>query len=104
PMKAVINHSADAGDCHPVKIKGFTKKDRDVKKPTAEPKRDVDRSYIDTFRAHTDDQRLRALMLFLFQTGARVSEAIDLDEATGDLDLVNRTVTFRDTKNGEDRE
>ena len=104
PMKAVINHSADTGDCHAVKIKGFTKKDRDVKKPTAAPKRAVDRSYIDTFRAYTDDQRLRALMLFLFQTGARVSEAIDLDEASGDLDLINRTVTFRDTKNGEDRQ
>ena len=53
----------------------------------------------------SDDPRLSALMLFVFQTGARISEAINLDETiVPDIDLVNRKVTFRDTKNGEDGE
>jgi hypothetical protein len=43
----------------------------------APAKRAVDRSYIDTFREHSDDPRLSALMLFLFQTGARISDALD---------------------------
>ncbi|WP_457151817.1 tyrosine-type recombinase/integrase [Mesorhizobium sp. P5_C1] len=102
PTRAVINFSADEGKCHPVAIKGFTKKDRDIKRPTAAPKRAVDRSYIDTFSEHSDDPRLSALMLFLFQTGARVSDAINLEDDSHDIDLVNRKVIFRDMKNGED--
>lgn len=100
PVKAVINHSADAGDCHPVKIKGFSKRDRDVRRPTTPPRRAVDRSYIDAFRDHCLLPRHATLMLFLFQTGARISDAIRLD--WGDLNLPGRVVTFRDMKNGED--
>lgn len=104
PMKAVINHSADAGDCQTVKIKGFSKRDRDVRLPTAPPKRAVDRSYIDTFRKHSDDPRLSALMLFMFQTGARISDVLKLGDDSADVDLINRKVIFRDMKNGEDGE
>jgi integrase len=104
PVKAIINLSADAGRCPAVKIKGFSKRDRNVRRPSTPPKRAVDRSYIDAFRAHCDDPRLSAMVLFMFQTGARVSDAIGLEEGSEDLDLVNRTVIIRDTKNGEDRE
>jgi integrase len=104
PTRAVINHSADNGKCREVVIKGFTKKDRDVKKPTAAPKRAVDRSYIDCFREASDDPRLSALMLFLFQTGARISDALDLVDDSTDIDLINRKIIFRDMKNGEDGE
>ena len=41
------------------------------------------------------------LVIFLFYTGARVSEAVYLDWA--DVDLTRRRVVFLDTKNGEDR-
>lgn len=102
PVKAVINHSADAGDCHPVKIKGFTKRDRDIRRPTTPPKRSVDRSYIDAFRDHCTDRRLAAMVLFMFQTGARVGDAIHLEPE--DVDLVGRTATIRDMKNGDDGE
>lgn len=102
PTKAVINHSADEGKCRVVKIKGFTKKDRDIKRPTTPPKRAVDRSYIDAFRETCDDRRLAVMMLFMFQTGARVGDAIHLEP--GDVDLVGRKVTIRDMKNGEDGE
>lgn len=104
PVKSIINHSADAGDCPPVKIKGFAKRDRDVKLPDTAPKRAVDRSYIDAFREHSDDPRLSTLLLFMFQTGARISDALKLEDGSEDIDLVNRKVTFRDMKNGEDGE
>lgn len=104
PTRAVINFAADEGKCREVLIKGFSKKDRDVKISDAPPKRAVDRSYIDTFREASDDPRLSVLMLFLFQTGARISDAIKLEDDSPDIDLVNRKVIFRDMKNGEDGE
>jgi integrase len=104
PTRAVINFAADEGKCREVLIKGFSKKDRDVKVSAAPPKRAVDRSYIDDFREASDDPRLSALMLFLFQTGARISDAIKLEDDSPDIDLVNRKVIFRDMKNGEDGE
>lgn len=44
---------------------------------------------------------LAPLVTFLIYTGARLSEAIDLDWA--EVDLVGRRVAFLDTKNGTDR-
>jgi integrase len=44
---------------------------------------------------------MRPLVMFLFATGARVSEALYLDWRNVDLDRAH--VTFTDTKNGEDR-
>lgn len=104
PIRAIINLSANDGKCRPVLIKGFSKNERDIKRPSTPPKRAVDRSYIDTFREHSDDPRISALMLFLFQTGARISDAIKLEDDSPDIDLVNRKVIFRDMKNGEDGE
>lgn len=104
PVRAIINFSADEGKCHPIKIRSFTKKDRDVRRPTTPPKRAVDRSYIDAFRKASDDPRLSALMLFMFQTGARISDVIKLEDDSADVDLVNRKVIFRDMKNGDDGE
>lgn len=43
----------------------------------------------------------RGLLHFLWTTGCRVSEALEL--RPGDVDAANRTVTFRGTKNGDDR-
>lgn len=102
PTRAVINLAVDEGKCREVLIKGFSKNDRDARRSTAPPKRAVDRSYIETFRAHSDDPRLSALMLFLFQTGARISDALKLEDDSPDIDMVNRKVTFRNMKNGED--
>ena len=45
--------------------------------------------------------RLRALLHFLLCTGARLSEALDLDWQ--DVDLAERRAVFRETKNGFDR-
>lgn len=102
PTKSIINHSADAGRCPTIKIKGFTKRDRSVRRPSTVPRRAVDRSYIDAFRANCRNKRVATMMLMMFQTGARVSDLIHLE--LRDLDLVRRLVTFRDMKNGEDGE
>lgn len=101
PMKAVINHSADAGDCPAIKIKGFSKRDRDVRLPDTAPRVAVTRDYIDRFRKHCDNPWVRALMLFNYQTAARISEALRVEP--DDLDLPNRTVTLTRTKNGKER-
>jgi integrase len=100
PTKAVINLSADAGSCPPVKIKGFAKRDKNVRLPSTAPRVAVDRAYIDEFRAFCEEDRLRTLMLFIFQTGARIGDAIKLEPK--DLDLPGRKATFRNMKNGED--
>jgi len=104
PVRAVINMAADAGNCDPIKIKGFTTRDRNVRRPSTPKKRAVDRSYIDAFRQHSDDPRLSALMLFMYQTGARISDALKLRDDSEDVDLVHRKVVFRNMKNGEDGE
>lgn len=44
---------------------------------------------------------LRPMVIFLFYTGARASEAVYLDWR--DVDLTRRQVSFTDTKNGESR-
>lgn len=100
PMKAVINYCADAGLCDSIKVKGFGRKDGDVRIPSTPAKRAVDRGYIDAFRAACEDPRLSALMLFMFTTAARLGDAIHLEDS--DLDLDNRKATFRNMKNGED--
>lgn len=102
PMRAVLNHAADAGKCDPIKIKGFSKRDRDSRLPGTPPKRSVDRTYVDAFRAQSDNERLSTMMLLMFQTGARITDAVRL--VWRDVDLKDRVVTFRDMKNGEDGE
>jgi integrase len=46
---------------------------------------------------------LRPLVIFLFYTGARLSEALYLDWRDVDLQRQEPQVTFHDTKNGESR-
>jgi integrase len=50
---------------------------------------------------HACSPHMRPLVIFLFYTGARLSEALYLDWRQVDLDL--QQVRFLDTKNGEDR-
>ncbi|MEZ5801991.1 MAG: hypothetical protein R3E51_00845 [Rhizobiaceae bacterium] len=92
PVRAVINMAADAGNCDPIKIKGFTTRDRNVRRPSTPKKRAVDRSYIDAFRQHSDDPRLSALMLFMYQTGARISDALKLrDDSKTSISSIARS-------------
>ncbi|MGX5830346.1 tyrosine-type recombinase/integrase [Mesorhizobium sp. 43Arga] len=100
PAKAIINHAANAGKCYAITIKGFSKRDRDARRPDTPPRQAVDRSYIDAFRAHCEVPRIGTLMLLLFQTGARIGDAVRLEWR--DVDLDEKRVTFREMKNGDD--
>lgn len=95
PARAVINHAHDLGWCGPLKVKMF-----DVPKPNRH--KPVDRDWLDRFLAQcaTDNlPHLAACVLFMNQTGARVSEAINL---LGEhVDLQGRIAVLAKTKTDE---
>lgn len=92
PMAAILHHAAKRGLTdfrrieRPKQPKGRI---RNVQPPEAE-------RLIDACAPH-----LRPLVIFLFGTGARLSEALYLDWS--DVDLAARRVRFMETKNGEAR-
>lgn len=92
PTQAIINHAATLELCHPIKVKRFpeTKK---VKKP-------VTWAWVEAFMNHANPH-LGALCCFMFMTGARITEAIELRWA--DVDLEERRVLIRQTKVGAER-
>lgn len=74
PTRAIINHAHSLGWCGAVKVKQF-------EVPKSRKHRPVDRAWIDAFMAEADRSGLpylSACVLFMHQTGARVSEAIRL--------------------------
>jgi integrase len=92
PCQAIINYAADSELCPHIKVKRF-KTEKKVKEPfTLE--------WVTTFRQYASPQ-LGALALFMFVTGARVSEALRVQ--WDDIDFKAKTVTIRKTKIGEGR-
>jgi integrase len=89
PASAVINHAHSKGWCSPIKVERFK-----VKKPKRVA---VDHDYLMTLRPHLP-LRAYALMLFLQQTGRRVSDAIELEPHNCRSDRVY----IAETKNGEE--
>lgn len=74
PARAVIMHAHDLGWCGAIKVKQF-----DV--PRSRKHKAVDRAWLDAFMAEADKSKLphlSAIVLFMNQTGARVSEAANL--------------------------
>jgi integrase len=91
PVQAVVNHAHQQGWCPPIRVKRF---------PERKPERRVvGREWIDALMAHAAPNTA-ALALFMFQTGARIGEAVELGWA--DVDLGAMTAILRETKNGED--
>jgi integrase len=92
PAMAIINHGAQLGLCHPIRVKKF---------PEAKViRRAVDRNWIKAFRARASP-RLGALALFMFTTGARVGEAMALEPSHFDLD--NKVAVLPTSKTGDPR-
>lgn len=95
PARSIINHAHDLGWCGPVKVKQF-----DV--PKSRKNKPVDRAWMDKFLAESDKSglpHLSACVLFMQQTGARVSEAINL---LGEfVDLGARVAMLEKTKTDE---
>jgi integrase len=89
PARAVINHAHGRGWCSMIKVVGFK-----VKKPKRVA---VDHDYLEALRPHLP-LRAYALMLFLQQTGRRVSDAIELEPHNVQPDRVY----IAETKNGEE--
>jgi integrase len=93
PTLAVINHCAELNLCPPLKMKRF-KVDTRIKKP-------ITLEWINAFRAAADRPDIGALALFMFATGARVSEALAV--RWDDIVFKERWVLIRQTKLGNER-
>jgi integrase len=94
PCQAIINHAAEAELCPLIRVKRF-KVDKKIKPPFTH-------AWIDAFCAHTDSPYLQALVLFMFATGARISEALAVEWQH--VDLIAHTVLIPKTKIAEQRQ
>lgn len=92
PTQAVINHCADSELCPIIRVKRFK-----VEKKEKTP---VSWEWVEAFAANSKPH-LGALAMFMFLTGARISEALAVTWA--DINLRKRTVLIRQTKIGEER-
>lgn len=92
PTQAIINHAAESELCPYIKIRRF-KIDTKIKEP-------VTLEWVTAFMEHSTPH-LGALALFMFLTGARVSEALAVER--DDLDLARKTVLIRQSKQSSER-
>jgi integrase len=92
PTQAVINHAADLELCSHLKVKRFV--------VVSKKKTPVTWQWVQTFMANANPH-LGALCCFMFLTGARVGEAVDV--RWEDVDLAKATVLIRETKVGSER-
>ena len=92
PTQAIINHAAELELCRPLKVTRFQSETK-KKKP-------ITWRWVQSFMAHSNPH-LGALCCFMFLTGARVSEAINV--LWKDVDLGARRVLIRQTKVGSER-
>ncbi|PHS06385.1 MAG: site-specific integrase [Blastopirellula sp.] len=92
PTQAIINHSASMELCNRISVKRFPVVTK-IKEPAT-------LDWVKSFAKHASPH-LGALCYFMFGTGARISEAIDL--RWGDVNLNNGTALIRQTKIGAER-
>jgi len=92
PTQAIINHAAEMNLCAPIRVKRF-KIETKVKTPAT-------LEWIEAFMSKAKPH-LGALALFMFLTGARISEALAVQWQ--DVDLKKRQVKIRQTKIGGER-
>jgi len=94
PARAVINHAAGLGWCAPLKVKQFAVDG--VRRQAA------DRAWLDAFLTRADIDKLPhlgAAVLFMWQTGARISETVRV--LPEHVDLHERIVWLEKTKIGK---
>lgn len=92
PVQAVINHCADLALCSAIRVKRF-----EIEKKEKTP---VTLEWVRAF-AKNAPPHLGALALFMFGTGARISEALRI--RWPDVDLQSGTVKIRQTKQKTER-
>jgi integrase len=92
PTQAIINHCAELEMCPIIRVRRFK-----VEKVEKIP---VTWEWVQKFKANSKPH-LGALAMFMFLTGARISEAIAVQWE--DVDFKSQTVLIRQTKIGEER-
>lgn len=92
PTQAIINHAAGLELCHHLKVERFP-----VVTKRKEP---VTWAWVQAFMTEASPH-LGALACFMFLTGARISEALNVRWA--DMDLTERRALIRQTKIGDER-
>lgn len=92
PTQAVINHAAEMGLCNPIRVRRL--------KEAVKVKTPVTLEWLRAFMDHANPH-LGALACFMFLTGARISEAIDV--RWRDVDFEARRVLIRQSKISEER-
>jgi integrase len=91
PARAIINYAADCGYCPHIRVKRF---------PEAVRKRKAGNAvWLEKFRKACHAPNLAALARFMFETGARIGEAVALEWES--VNLREASATFGKTKNGE---
>ncbi len=94
PARSVIIHGYERGWCNPIRV-------RKLKEERPAPKKPASPTWLHAFTRQCDKDNLThlaALVLFMAQTGARVSEAIALRFAQ--VDYAHRCVLLLKTKTG----
>lgn len=92
PTQAIINHAADLELCQRIRVKRFPVERRHKPHATWQ--------WVQAFMSSANPN-LGALACFLFLTGARISEAVNVTWA--DVDLTKATALIRQTKTGSER-
>lgn len=92
PTLAVINHAAKRKLCSRLMVERY-KFETKIKEPAT-------LEWVEKFRQHSSPH-LGTMVLFMFLTGARPGEAIELDWK--DIDLQAQTAVIRETKVGRER-
>lgn len=95
PVRAVINSAHEEGLCPPIRIKAYTKNERMAQdRARGKDSRVVRKAgtwdWVLAFKEHADP-RLGAMALFMFTTGARITQTMEMRRKT-DLDLFNKRV------------
>jgi len=93
PIQAVINHAAESEMCPRIRVKRFKIETKSKIPATLE--------WVEAFMAAAEQPHLAGLALFMFLTGARVSEALSVQ--WHDIDFKAKTVLIRQTKLGNER-
>lgn len=92
PTQAIINHAADSELCPIVRVRRF-KGESKIKEPAT-------LEWVHAFMK-ASSPHLGALALFMFLTGARVSEALEVERE--DLDFAAKTALIKQSKQGNER-
>ncbi len=92
PAQAVINFAAESDLCSPIKVRRFDTVSK-IKEPAT-------LEWVKAFAAHAAPH-VGALVWFMYLTGARIGEAMDL--RWEDVNLAERTAVIRQSKVGNER-